>query len=270
MASQGIQQRVGLTAVLSLLVACDGGESSINPDPAAAPPPAMRQGMALTDLQIAELLYAGTGRTPAGFLSDAPPPGSGVVSTYHLQNAHLAAAAERHELCTDDWNQALQWSNAASGSTEDLVGDSATERYFEFQRVRSGTPVVNVRARVYKCAYLDRSAVDLADEQGPAGLLNLRPIDGGALRTLSEYLWHFSIYNNADNAVLASRGVSSGTGLAHEIVQAQLLRTGDGCDRITVAAWRHRVDFASGALTREWVPLWEFGARQDIGGVGTC
>jgi hypothetical protein len=255
-------------AVLALLGACNDGDTGNNP--AGAPPSVARHGISLTDLQIAELVYSGTQRTPAGFLSDAPPPGLGVVSTYHLQNAHLAAAADRHELCTDDRNQALQWSNTASGSSETLVGDSATERYFEFLRVRGGTPVVNVRARVYKCAYLDRSVVNLADAQGPAGLLNLRPIDGTALRNLSEYLWQFSSYNNADHAVLVSRGASSGSGLEHELVQAELVRSGGGgCDRITVAAWRHRLD-ASGALMREWLPLWEFGARKNTGGVETC
>jgi hypothetical protein len=271
MAREDIRLRVGLAALFVLLVACNGGESGGNPDPAGASSQSMRHGLTLTDLQIAELLYAGTQRTPAGFVSDAPPPGMGVVSTHHLQNTHLAIAADRHELCTDDWNQALNWSNATAGETELLVGNSTTDHYFEFQRMRDGVPVVTTRVRVFRCAYLDRSAVDLADVQGPAGLLNLRPIDAGALRNLSEYLWQFSPYNNADHAVLLSRGASMATGLEHEVVQARLERSGHGgCDRVTVAAWRHKVAFATGALVREWVPLWEFGARREVGGVATC
>lgn len=267
----GNQLRVGLTALLALLGACNGGESGGTPDPAGAPPQSVRHGVTHTDLQIAELLYTGTQRTPAGFVSDAPPPGMGVVATHHLQNTHLAIAADRHELCTDDWNQALQWSNSAASETELLVGNSTTDHYFEFQRMRDGVPVVTTRARVFRCAYLDRSAVDLADVQGAAGLLNMRPIDAAALRNLSEYLWHFSPYNNADHAVLLSRGASLATGLEHELVQARLERSGgSGCDRITVAAWRHRVAFDSGALVREWVPLWEFGARREVSGVATC
>jgi hypothetical protein len=231
----------------------------------------MRHGVAHSDLQIAALLYTGTQRTPADFLDDAPPPGMGVVSTHHVQNTHLASAADRHELCTDDWNQALQWSNAAASEADLLVGHSTTDHYFEFQRVRDGVPVVTTRARVFRCAYLDRTAVDLADVQGPAGLLNLRPIDAVALRNLSEYLWHFSPYNNADHAVLLSRGGTSAAGLEHEVVLAQLERSGSGgCDRITVAAWRHRVATDSGALVREWTPLWEFGARREMGGVVAC
>jgi hypothetical protein len=263
-----IRLRLGIPGLLALLGACNGGEADSYSTPAQAP--AMHHGIALTNLQIADMLYPGTRRVPADFLNDTPPPDMGVVATYHLQNTHLTPSAERHELCTDDWNQAREWSNTASGSTEILVGESATERYFEFLRVRSGTPAVNVRARVYRCAYLDRSAANAATEQGSAGVLNQRPIDAAALRTLSEYLWTFTSYNNADQAVLASIGAPQDAGFGHEIVQAQLLRTSSGsCDRILVSTWRHRVDSATGMLTREWEPLWEFGARQDAGRVTT-
>jgi hypothetical protein len=269
METKGMQRRVGLAALLALLAACNGAETG--GATATAQAQVERIGIALTDVRIAELLYAGAPRVPADFQSDAPPPGSGVVSTYHLQNTQLAPAAARYELCTDDAIQARDWSNAVSGGAEALLGESTTDRYFEFQRVRNGTPVVTVRARVFRCAYLDRSAVNLADVQGPAGLMNLRPLDAAALRTLSEYLWNFSIYNNSDNAVLASRGAQQSGSLEHEIVMAQLIRAGSGgCDRVSVSAWRHRVDLATGALVREWVPLWEFGARQQTGGVTTC
>jgi hypothetical protein len=269
MESKGMQRRVGLTALLALLAACNGTETG--GETAAAQAQAPRNGIALTDLRIAELLYAGTPRVPTDFLSDAPPPGSGVVSTYHLQSTQLAPGAARYELCTDDVDQARAWSNTVSGGAETLVGESASDRYFEFQRVRSGTPVVTVRARVFRCAYIDRSAANLNDEQGPAGLMNLRPLDAAALRSISEYLWIFSTWNNADNAVLASRGAQQNGSLEHEIVMAQLIHAGSGgCDRISVSTWRHRIDLASGTLVREWVPLWEFGARQQAGSVATC
>jgi hypothetical protein len=266
-----MQFRVGLTALLSLLTGCNGTETGAETVAAQTQAQAPRSGIALTDRQIAELLYAGAPRVPADFTSDAPPPGSGVVATYHMQNTQLAPATVRHELCTDSPTQARDWSNTISGSAETLIGESASDRYFEIQRVRNGNPVVTVRARVFRCTYLDRAAVNLADEQGPAGFLNLRPIDAAALSSMSEYLWHFSTYNNADHAVLASRGAQPNTGLEHEIVMAQLLRAGSaGCDRVSVFTWRHRVDLNSGALVREWVPLWEFGARQEVGGVATC
>jgi hypothetical protein len=265
---KGMQRRVGLAALLALLAACNGTETG---ETATAQAQAQRSGIALSDVRIAELLYTGAPRVPADFLSDAPTPGSGVVSTYHLQSTPLSPGTSRYELCTDDQDQARGWSNAFSGGAEILVGESTSDRYFEFQRVRNGTPIVSVRARVFRCAYLDRSAVNLDDVQGSAGLMNLRPIDAAALRGLSEYLWMFSNYNNADHAVIASRGAQQNGSLEHEIVMAQLIRAGSGgCDRVSVATWRHRIDLGSGALVREWVPLWEFGARQDIGGVTTC
>jgi hypothetical protein len=96
-------------------------------------------------------------------------------------------------------------------------------------------------------------------------------MDAGALRGLAEYLWMFSHYNNADHAVIASRGAQQIGSLEHEIVMAQLIRAGSGgCARVSVSAWRHRIDLGSGALAREWEPLWEFGARQGMSGVTTC
>lgn len=264
-----MQRRVGLAALLALLAACNGTETG--GETAAAQASTARSGITTSDARIAEQLYAGTPRVPADFLSDAPPPGSGVVSTYHVQSSPLSPAVPRHELCTDDLAQARDWSNAASGSTEQLVGENATERYFEFQRVRNTTPLVSVRARVFRCAYVDRSAVNLADVQGPAGLLNQRPIDSAAVRMLAEYLWLFTTYNNADHVVLTSRGTQSAGSLEHEIVMAQLIRAVSGsCDRVSVFAWRHRVDLATGTMVREWAPLWEFGARQETSGVATC
>jgi hypothetical protein len=266
---KGMQRRVGLAALLALLAACNGTETG--GETATAQAQAQRNGIALTDVRIAELLYTGAPRVPADFLSDAPPSGSGVVSTYHLQSTQLSPGTGRYELCADDLDQARGWSNTVSGSADILVGESASDRYFEFQRVRNGAPVISVRARVFRCAYLDRSAVNLDDVQGPAGRMNLRPVDAASLRDLVEYLWMFSNYNNADHAVIASRGAQQNGSLEHEIVMAQLIRPGSGsCDRVSVATWRHRIDLGSGALVREWVPLWEFGARQDIGGVTTC
>jgi hypothetical protein len=271
MERKGMQRRVGLAALLTLLAACNGTETGSETAAAQAQIPAQRSGIALTDTHIAELLYAGTPRVPTDFFSDAPPPGSGVVSTYHLQNTQLSPATARYELCTDDMAQARNWSNTVSGSAETLVGESALDRYFEFQRVRNGIPMVTVRARVFRCTYLDRSGVNLADMQGSAGRMNLRPIDAAALRTLSEYLWTFSTFNNADYAVLASRGAQQNASLEHEIVMAQLIRVGSGgCDRISVSTWRHRLELAPGTLGREWIPLWEFGARQQSGSVTTC
>jgi hypothetical protein len=262
-------RHISLVALLALLASCGGTESGTGT--AAVQASTVRSGITLTDTRIAELLYAGTPRVPADFFDDAPPAGSGPVATYQLQNSQLGTAGARHELCTDDVNQARDWSNTVSGGAEPLLSESTTGRYFEFQRQRNTTPVVTVRARVFRCAYADRSAVNLADVQGPAGALNLRPIDAAALRMFSEYLWNFSEYNNADNVVLASRGTPVNGSLEHEIVMAQLIRAGSGgCDRVSVSTWRHRVDVGSGAVVREWVPLWEFGARQGTGVVTTC
>ena len=80
----------------------------------------------------------------------------------------------------------------------------ATARYFELGRVPRGDPSRYVRMRVLRCAYLDRTGVELSMTDGYAGTLHERPLDAAALRSLSEYLWLFTTYNNAGHVVVAS------------------------------------------------------------------
>ena len=96
-----------------------------------------------------------------------------------------------------------------------------------------------MRQRVFRCAYLDRTGVDLAAADGFAGSLNARPLDAAALRDLVEYLWLFTSYNNAGHAVLASE--ASLPGPAHTLTLASLERAAGGaCDRVTVRDWTLR------------------------------
>lgn len=260
------------------LSACGGGGGGDGAAPAptaSAPPRPVEQ----SDLQIAQSVYGNGPRTPTGFYSDPPPSGYGYVSTMHVKNASVDASVVApeplHELCTDDWNQALAWSELSAQHEpqySDLVETNDDPRYFEFGRVRQGDPNFYVRARVFKCAYVDRSDTNLRDAAGPAGQLNRRPLDAAELRDLSEYLWQFTQYNNVGYAVLKSSGTSSGTELTHTLHLASLARgaVSASCDRVDVVVWRHTLDTTTGSLELEVATLWSFGARESAGAVAVC
>lgn len=269
-----------LSLLAAAVSACGGGASGGNGTPVAAPAPTpatAQRPVTKTDLEIAQLVYTDRERTPAGFRRDPPPQWNGQVATFHLKNADLAALSPdqpRHEVCTDDWNAALAWSEQvalAATAYSDLVETSANERWFEFGRVVRSSDPRYLQMRVFRCSYLDRGDVDLGADDGSAGTLNRRPIDAAALAALSEYLWQFTLYNNFGHAVLASRGRTTGTALEHELVIASLERgaTG-GCDRVVVRAWTHRADAGSGALTLATQSLWSFGARESAGAIALC
>jgi len=262
-----------------LLNACGGGGGSDSSStPAPQKPAVSSRPIAQTDLEIATAIYNGTARVPAGFYSEAAPVGHGTVATKHVKNTDvdtaLAPSASEFELCTDDWNQALAWSETFalnSPQYSNLVATNDDGRYFEFARVQSGSPDLYVQSRIYKCAYLNRSAANLRAATGAAGQLNARPLTSDELRRLSEYFWQFTSYNNFGHMVLKSAGSTSPM-LEHTLHMASLVRGGlsASCDRIDVIAWTHRVDTATGALTLDVQTLFSFGAKETAGVAQLC
>jgi hypothetical protein len=275
--------RSQLAAVAAIVLsACGGGgggggESS--PAPAAATTTEPVRPVEQSDVQIAEKLYGNGPRTPTDFYADSVPAGHGYVSTVHLKNADVDAAVVApqplHEICTDDWNQALAWSESSAQSAPqyaELVETQDDPRFFEFGRVRQGDPTFYVRARVFKCAYLDRGDANLRSSAGPAGRLNQRPFTADELRNLTEYLWQFTQYNNVNYVVLKSSGSSSGGTLTHTVHIGSLARSGisSSCDRVDVVAWRHTLNTVTGRLQLEVETLWSFGAHEAAGATSLC
>jgi hypothetical protein len=234
---------IAAAAAVAALCSCGGDEAA----PAAT--------LTATDGEIAAALYAGTPRTPAGFAVDPAPASYEQVTTFHLKTSQLAApAATQHEVCTDDWSVALAWSEEVAAQASpylDLVATETTTRYFELGRVPRGDPSRYVRMRVLRCAYLDRTGVELSTTNGYAGTLNERPLDAAALKHTSEYLWLFTTYNNSGHVVVAS-GTRAG-GLAHSITIATLERQANGpaCDRVTLRDWTHTATESTGLI---WPP----------------
>jgi hypothetical protein len=264
-------------SIVLLLSACGGGGSADTTTPTPIVQVAgVSSGVTQSNSQIAALIYSDSQRTPNGFYVESVPVFAGYVATSHLKTTDINSSAVLHyELCSDDFNQALQWSdtaNSVSGDNTTLTGNDATDRYFEFDRLRAGTPQGYLRQRVYKCAYLNRNTVDLQSSSGAAGILNARPMDATTLKSLSEYLWQFTRYNNFGNVVLSSSGASGTNSLSHSLIIATLTRANSSgsCDSIDVTDWKHSVDTTNGDLTLSVTPLFTFHAQESNGAVSVC
>lgn len=261
------------------LCACGGGSDSAASSTSSNAPAtaaAVFNGVTQSNAQIAALTYSDSQRTPSGFYAESVPTFDGYVATSQLKTQDInASAVLRYELCTDDYQQALAWSNSANalnGANDSLAGTDITSRYFEFDRLHMGSPNGYLRQRVYKCAYLNRNTVDLTTSSGDAGTLNQRPIDAATLQQLSEYLWQFTSYNNFGNVVLSSAGATTSNGLSHSLIMATLTRANNSaaCDTINLLEWKHSVDTSSGALTLSVNTIGSFQARESSGNVTLC
>jgi FlaG/FlaF family flagellin (archaellin) len=260
-----------LVAVIVYLNGCGGGDSV---------PSSPNNTQQAADLATAQKVYTGTPRTPAGFYADPAPVGvTGTVATTHLKNSDLASAAvgaAAFELCNDDMAQTTAWSEGKStfmGSYADLVDVTGNARYWELTRVPRADVSARLRHRVFKCSYVNRSGLDPATDSGPAGTLNQRPLDGASLKDLTEYLWHFTAFDNADHVVLDSAAGTAPSGfLAHVITMARLTRAtiASDCDRIDVLRWTHSANTATGALSRQLDTLRTLAARRVNGLVELC
>jgi FlaG/FlaF family flagellin (archaellin) len=266
-----------LVAVIVYMNGCGGGDSAGKNASAASSAPNTQQA---ADLATAQKVYTGTPRTPAGFYADPAPVGvTGTVATMHLKNSDLAGApvgAAAYELCNDDMAMATAWSEGKStfmGSYADLVDVTGNARYWELTRVPRADVSARLRHRVFKCSYVNRSGLDPATDSGPAGTLNLRPLDAASLKDLTEYLWYFTAFDNADHVVLDSAAGTAPSGsLAHVITMARLTRaaiSGD-CDRIDVLRWTHSANTSTGSLSRQLDTLQTIRARRVNGLVELC
>ncbi|MBN2365230.1 MAG: hypothetical protein EH225_04295 [Calditrichaeota bacterium] len=111
------------------------------------------------------------------------------------------------QLCTDDRNQALQWSEQTSLNSayyRKLVSERETEKYFEFKRVYEVNPRDIILSRVHKCSYLDRSMYDFFNPGEIIGKYNKRPFILAEVKELIEYLWFIGEYQHGGRTVLES------------------------------------------------------------------
>jgi hypothetical protein len=277
---------------LTTLAACGGGggssgasapASSVNSQPASITPPAPMANTppstAAADLTLADRLYKGDQRTPAGFDVEARPASViGTLSTRHLKNTDFATGPQgisaTFEVCTNDMAQAIDWSEKLAtwqGQYSDLVEVNSDAHMFEVVRVPRADVTAMIRHRVFRCDYLDRSNTDLRADVGAAGSMNQRPLTADELETLSEYLWQFTMFNNSDYAVESSARSVSGGALVQTIRMGQLVRGAAGaCDIVQISDWTHTMNAADGTLTRSLANVRTYQVKSTTSGVASC
>jgi len=245
------------------------------PAPANNPPPAVSSG----DLDLADRIYKGTERTPAGFHVETRPANvSGTLSTRHLKNTDFAtgpqAIGPTFEVCTNDMAQAIDWSEHLAtwqGQYSDLAEVRGDAHMFELIRVPRSDVTAMIRHRVFRCDYLDRAGSDLRADSGSAGSMNQRPLTADELKALAEYLWQFTTYNNSDYAVVSSTSSSSGSSISETIRVGQLVRgTAGGCDTVQLSDWTHTMNASDGTLTRTVSDVRTFKVKNLSSGVESC
>jgi hypothetical protein len=245
------------------------------PPPAASTPPST----ATADLALASRLYKGDERTPAGFDVEARPASVvGTLSTRHLKNTDFATGPQgisaTFEVCTNDMAQAIDWSEKQStwqGQYSDLVDVRSDAHMFEVVRVPRADVAAMIRHRVFRCDYLDRSNTDLRADVGAAGAMNQRPLTADELEKLTEYLWQFTMFNNADYAVESSTRSASGGALMQTIRMGQLVRGATGaCDTVQISDWTHTMNSADGTLTRSLSNVRSYPVKGASSGAMSC
>jgi len=285
---RAILLHVFLLAALLTLTACGGGggatpvpPASSYSQPASVTPPASDAAVASdsADLDLAARLYKGDERTPAGFAVEQRPANVlGTLSTRHLKNTDLATGPQAispvFEICTNDMAQAIDWSEKQAtwqGQYSDMVEVNSDSRMFEVVRVPRADVSAMIRHRVFRCDYLDRAGSDLRADTGSAGSMNQRPLTADELKSLAEYLWQFTLFNNSDYAVLSSSSSQSAGSIVETIRMGQLVRgSSGGCDTVQVSDWTHTMNATDGTLTRGLTAVRSFKVRSAGGSAASC
>lgn len=274
-------------ALSASLAACGGGggggssapASNSPPQSVETPPPANDGSSTAADLSLADRIYKGTERTPAGFdVESRPTQVIGTLSTRHLKNTDFATGPQSisptYEMCTNDMAQALEWSESQAtwnGQYSDLVEVRGDSRMFEVIRVPRFDVTAMLRHRVFRCDYLDRANTDLRADSGAAGNMNQRPLTATELESLTEYLWQFTMFNNADYAVQSSSSQVSGGAVTQTIRMGQLVRGAAGsCDTVQIVDWIHTMNTTDGSISRTLSNVRSFRAKSVGGATELC
>lgn len=260
-----------LVLTTNLLVACGGGggssanagETADANDPAAAATTnsdatTVTIAAVKTDLTMLALesIYYNK-RTPDGFYSENEPSPDTFQTITHIRNINILAASEyndtiaRYELCSNDFYEALAWSNLSAGDLGVLVDNSETALYFQFTRSPVANPLFSNIQRVFKCDILDRSALDIRVSSEQLGIYNQMPQQPSQIKSLIEYMWLFSEANTYGNAVLTSTISEQEQGFVHRMDVATLTTAANRenhCDQIAINLIEYSIDKLSGAI----------------------
>ncbi|MEM7280831.1 MAG: hypothetical protein AAF438_04310 [Pseudomonadota bacterium] len=222
-------------------------------------------------IQIAQRVYDDA-RLPVNFYSEPVRDPTAFYNVQHVRSGDVAQTGD-YEMCSDDFATALSWSEQLNGSQSlsgDLVETEESSMLFEFSRVLSNTPDRYRIERVFKCSYLDRTTLDPIT--GSAGVVNVRPLATSDVKTIAEYFWTFSAYNNVGSIVLESTSESDDEVFSHTLSLARLLvgAGSNGCDYVELIHWQYDAHRTNGELNSREEPMGGFSARKEGSNVTLC
>lgn len=212
-----------------------------------------------SDEWIAQTVYFDK-RTPDSFYQEQFSD-SYFTTVTHLKNSQLnpMSTTPTMELCTDNYNEALNWSQANlnyDDDTENNVVSTETELYFQFSYAGTQQPLVMQLNRLFKCNSFDRATAGITNGKIIIGSINRPSFDSIFFGNLIEYLWLFSTHNNSGNAVLATAATQSETGFQYSLLEAKLtVAAASGCDVISVYESQYVVDRVTGEISMIEIPM---------------
>jgi len=233
-----------------VLQGCNGNPVTSVPAPPA--PPVLGDPTKPTDEYLIWFAYNGP-QFPDGFYFEQMDEGS----PYYVNTVSVTPQGAREavwiELCTDDLEQAKEWSELSSRYSayyRDLVSQRETEKYFEFKRVYADRTTDILLSRAHKCSYFDASNHDRFLDPPSLGNLNKRPLDAAAAQEVIEYLW-FAGREGLSHKVLHS-AVTEETGYYQHIIYAVSLGIGDWgmYDVIQLYRFTYAIEQSTGEVLR--------------------
>ena len=241
-----------------LLVACGGGsgsDSAVSEENKDAVQDATVTEPNL-DSQALDSIYYNR-RTPTGFYQEPEPDPTLFQTITHIKNTDLLAPGSfddttpRFEVCTNDFSEALAWSEINGSQLGVLVDNSASTIYFQFTRSPANAPQISNIQRVYKCDIIDRSTVDTRYQNEHLGSYTELPQNASNIKQLIEYLWLYGPSNQYGNAVLNTTINEDQNTFTYHMDMATLAPTANNngqCDRIDLLSIDYNVDKLTGAI----------------------
>ncbi len=225
-----------------------------------------------TKLLVAQRVYDDD-RVPVGFYSEPTRNSGAFYSIQHVKASDLNQSAGDYEVCHDDFAMALSFSeqlNAGHPQSGSLTDTDENSRFFEFVRSIPGNVSQYRVERVFKCSYLDRSSYN--PNTGAAGTANIRPLSESQLKTIAEYFWTFSEYNNVGSVVVSSDTQASTPNLGHTLSLARLFPDAgrNNCDYVELVDWQYESDQNDGELFSTETVVGGFSAEKTTAGVRIC
>lgn len=248
--------------VILTLSACSSGSDTAGGD--------ARTATNADEMVIAKALYFDK-RTPDGFYKENLQDDT-FYSISHVKNTSLLPVADRagltvHELASNDFSEALQWSDKAAQyqpSYSQLAANSETMLYYQFTRFNPDSPQFINMQRVFKATVLDRNGVDRNDDNARyRGRITMSKLTADKVKLIIEYLWMFTLSNNYQNAVLQSYTIETETEFVHIMKQARLkLNYSGACDDVEVYEVRYTIPKDSGFIWKDKSLTESFAAKR--------